>query len=158
MAANESAIRIADRGPLIDYMLRRTVISPSPSPLGMCWLLTQVNKTTGYGRVYINRVGYLAHRISWQLFRGEVTDETIDHLCRNRACWNPDHLEPTSRGDNTRREGNSLKASCPKGYPYDIELNDGRKHRACSACRKEANKRFRESNPNYQRLWRANRG
>lgn len=44
----------------------------------------------------------LAHRFSYMLRHGSVPD-TLDHLCRNPTCVNPDHLEPCSRGENVRR-------------------------------------------------------
>ena len=45
-----------------------------------------------------------AHRVMYEQMRGPVPDDRdLDHLCRNRACGNPDHLEPVSRSENLRR-------------------------------------------------------
>ena len=65
-----------------------------------CWVW-QWKTTNGYGR--IRRDGFsLAHRWYYWRRHGECPD-TLDHLCRNRACVNPDHLEPCGRGENARR-------------------------------------------------------
>jgi len=47
---------------------------------------------------------YLAHRVSYEVFVGPIPDGMIiDHLCRNRACILPTHLEPVTHAENTRR-------------------------------------------------------
>src|SRR6266496_6092357 len=48
---------------------------------------------TGYGRFFVNRKPILVHRFAWTLIRGEIgTNLTLDHLCRNTMCVNPEHL------------------------------------------------------------------
>lgn len=70
-----------------------------------CWTWTGNIAPIGYGRLSIHDELQYAHRFSWELFRGRIPDDlTIDHLCRVRACVNPDHLEPVTREENTRRE------------------------------------------------------
>lgn len=83
------------------------------------------------------------HRVAYKEFVGPIADEVVlDHLCRNRACVNVAHLEPTTdrvnilRGD-TIAARNAAKTHCPQGHPYD-EVNtyvrrDG-KGRECKAC------------------------
>lgn len=74
-----------------------------------CWMWTgKINKNTGYGQhgVYKNaiRKDYLAHRYSYELYIGKMPNGfCIDHLCRNRWCVNPDHLEPTTLKENVLR-------------------------------------------------------
>ena len=69
---------------------------------------------------------------------------TIDHLCRNRGCCNPWHLEPVTRAENVKRGGNTVKTHCPQGHLYDYSWTDGVKsQRSCTICRREANRRWR---------------
>lgn len=70
-----------------------------------CWIW-QLKKSpaTGYGTFRINGRDLLAHRWSYEQHRGPIPDGLqIDHLCRVRECINPDHLEPVTPKENTRR-------------------------------------------------------
>lgn len=70
-----------------------------------CWLWTGA-LVRGYGRVGIpaTRRTMPAHRYYWERVNGPVPDGLeMDHLCRVRACVNPDHLEPVTRSENMRR-------------------------------------------------------
>ena len=81
----------------------------------------------------------LAHRWSYEHFVGHIPDGlTIDHLCRNRRCVRPDHLEPVTSGENTRR---AMRNTCIKGHPFD-EANTWtyRGKRYCRTCRRDRNR------------------
>lgn len=90
-----------------------------------CWNWQRSLDSKGYGRIYWQRRHTGAHRVSYILHHGPIPDGlTIDHLCRNRRCVNPDHLEPVSRRENMLRgfgvSGiNARKTDCPKGHPLD---------------------------------------
>lgn len=61
-------------------------------------------KDTGYHRSTVNGVRDYAHRHAYRDHVGPIPPGfTIDHLCRNRACVNPEHLEAVARGENCRR-------------------------------------------------------
>lgn len=85
---------------------------------------------SGYGRLTWKRPGLPkesgAHRISYIVHRDEIpAGLVIDHLCRNRACVNPDHMEPVVQRENVMRSPiaigalNAAKTHCAKGHPYD---------------------------------------
>lgn len=58
----------------------------------------------GYGSIVIDGKTDFVHRIAWTLTNGPIEPgQTVDHLCRNRLCMNPDHMELVSRGENVRR-------------------------------------------------------
>lgn len=92
----------------------------------------------GYGRFGPQR----AHRVSYEWEYGPIPDGLqIDHLCRNRACILPEHLEAVSAGENLRRSLMPLiraldraMPNCPRGHAYD-EANTYT-HNGCRRCRK----------------------
>ena len=90
-----------------------------------CWEW-QGHLNRGYGRLRGDKKDILAHRYAYQLIKGSIPEDlTLDHLCRNRSCVNPDHLEIVTMRENILR-GDSFSAKharkthCPEGHPYDL--------------------------------------
>lgn len=79
-----------------------------------------------------------AHRVAYEHIVGPIPPGMqLDHLCRNRMCVNPEHLEPVTAQEN-RRRATALITECPNGHPYD-EANskhspDGRRY--CRECKR----------------------
>jgi hypothetical protein len=114
----------------------------------VCWAWTGTIGPDGYGRLWFNGVIYMAHRIVYELLMGPITEETLDHLCRNRPCVRPSHLEPVSRGENmlrgeTNAGRNRRKTHCVRGHPFDEENTRFRATggRRCIACSREDSRR-----------------
>lgn len=69
-----------------------------------CWWWMGAKDTNGYGSVSWQGIQMLAHRVSYALAKGPIpTGLVIDHLCRNKACINPEHLEAVSQKTNCMR-------------------------------------------------------
>jgi hypothetical protein len=69
-----------------------------------CWIWQLRKTSNGYGLVDVNRRVVLAHRHFYEQARGAIpAGLDLDHLCRTRACVNPEHLEPVTRTENARR-------------------------------------------------------
>jgi hypothetical protein len=97
-----------------------------PQPDG-CHLWTGHRDRNGYGTLHIpGAVHASAHRVNYLASRGPIPHgHTLDHLCRNPGCVNPDHLRAVSQHTNlhaspdTPATRNAAKSHCPKGHPYD---------------------------------------
>lgn len=107
-----------------------------------CWEWTASRTGAGYGQIAQGRTMLYAHRLAYEWLVGPIPDGLeLDHLCRNRRCCNPDHLEPVTHGDNMRRgdsgKNMSAKTHCPKGHEYSTENTwlSNKGSRVCKACK-----------------------
>lgn len=101
-----------------------------------CWEWTAAN-VRGYGHFGVNRRNVQVHRLTYVTFVGEIpAGLQIDHLCRNKCCCNPFHLEPVTPRENTIRE-RRLRTSCPAGHAYtetNTFVRNGQ--RSCRECQR----------------------
>ncbi len=69
-----------------------------------CWEWTGFKNPDGYGKFFYNKKQRLAHRVSYELFKEDIPKGLqIDHLCRNRACVNYNHMEIVTNHENVLR-------------------------------------------------------
>ncbi|MGI9492326.1 MAG: HNH endonuclease signature motif containing protein [Geminicoccaceae bacterium] len=124
-----------------------------PEPNSGCWLWIGNCNQHGYGAIKVNGKNHKAHRISYQIFKGEIARGLhIDHLCSVRCCVNPDHLESVTVSENRRRTierglarfANADKTHCKRGHPlsgHNLRVYpDG--SRQCRICLEATRQRY----------------
>ena len=78
-------------------------------PQGGCWWWTAGKNSKGYGCFSLNSTMVLAHRYSYHLIHPDFSidsvnrNDQLDHICRNRLCVNPNHLDRVTNRENTTR-------------------------------------------------------
>lgn len=96
-----------------------------------CWVWTGSLNSGGYGQ----------HRRVYERYVGKIPEALeLDHLCRNRWCVNPDHLEPVTQGENIRRAYPTCAAGHDWSHANTYEYNG---HRMCRLCRARNARDFR---------------
>ena len=113
-----------------------------------CWPWLGHRNASGYGTWHPSpKVKLLAHRVAYEAIRGPIPEGlVIDHLCRNRACCNPAHMEVVTIGENVMR-GDTIPARhaarthCVNGHEFTPDnlkkpRGRGRECRACDLARK----------------------
>lgn len=120
-----------------------------------CWVWNGSTTSGGYGNVRINKKLYRTHRLMYKLFVGEIPNgkgrniPVLDHLCNNRLCCNPTHLQLISDRDNILK-GNGATAKkhrqvyCKNGHILPPPKNG---HRRCTICHKMWNRANYAKNP-----------
>lgn len=115
-----------------------------------CWEWVRSRDTAGYGHLRVEGRLRKAHRVSYELLVGPIPEGLqLDHLCRNRACCNPDHLRPVTVFENIHAPGSvatgalhAAKTHCPQGHEYtpeNIYRYENRRHcRTCTIARATA--------------------
>lgn len=115
-----------------------------------CWNWSHsTSGKSGYGKFFKDGKMKYAHRVAYELIKGLIPHNLfLDHLCRNRLCVNPNHLEIVTNQENCKRgltgllnNYNSRKTHCSQGHEFSIENTSFAKygekiHRRCKTCKK----------------------
>ena len=129
-----------------------------------CWEWNRALSTGGYGQCKWGGIVRRSHRLAYEVWRGPLTPGLqLDHLCRNRKCINPYHLEEvTAKVNNLRGVGpsarNAKKTHCPSGHAYSGEnlvtytRRNGNKWRVCRVCKRSSSLAYMRRARARQRL------
>lgn len=120
---------------------------------GDCWEYNGCVDTYGYCQIMVNRKLQYAHRLSWS-FHNKTnipSGMTIDHICFNRKCINPDHLRLSKMSDNCSRHSKSqIKTRCDKHnckrkilWHWSSKHNKIVRRSVCGKCSSEATARYK---------------
>lgn len=121
-----------------------------------CWEWQAVKNKDGYGMIALNRKMISAHRVSYQMYKGSIPRQLmIDHLCRNRKCVNPHHMELVTNQENCIRgltgkinNWQKRKTHCPYGHelkepnllPHMLKKYN---YRQCKICHNERQRKYK---------------
>lgn len=122
-----------------------------------CWVWKERKNQDGYGTLKFHGKRHHAHKFIYELFFGKVPNGLeLDHLCSNRPCVNPNHLEPVTHKENIGRGRTgkylSERTHCKNGHEYNSENTrisvavTGTTYRQCKQCLRDGTKRWRERN------------
>lgn len=136
----DPSVALKDHTPAVERWKTSYTVDPETG----CWLWTgPVYKDQGHGFIQDGaRKRYMAHRFVWERIVGPIEKGLVlDHLCKNKRCVNPEHLEAVPQAINALRGGidggNAAKTQCVNGHDFTpentyIRSNGWRSCRACS--------------------------
>lgn len=145
----ESRMSPAHRIPLRDRIADKIRVNLDTR----CWLWTGCTRGRGYGAIDVDGSLQPAHRVVYELLVGPIPEGyQVDHLCREPACVNPDHLEAVTAAENNRRSSspsaeNARKTHCLNGHeltPENSYRPPGKEARYCRTCQARRSREHRE--------------
>lgn len=127
--------------PVINRLMRYRRIVDSG-----CWEWTGHIGRNGYGQFRLGR-GHMTspHRAAYEALVGPIPEGLqLDHLCRNKSCFNPSHLEPVTGAENIRRRAAAVTHCC-RGHEFTPEntRKERGSHRRCKTCQRAEQAAYR---------------
>lgn len=116
-----------------------------------CWDWQGKLNRDGYGYFTTDRKWWSAHKFFYVYIVGEVTEGLeLDHLCRNRKCVNPEHLDPVTHLENVRRGDRVSREFCKNGHHLETvgiykENGPHGKTKRCAECARIATRKYKEN-------------
>lgn len=111
-------------------------------PVFQCWNWTGKLDRDGYPVVWRGRKPSRAHRVVYELECGAVPEgKALDHMCRNRMCVAPHHLEPVDQSENELRKAwryRARRTTCSKGHSMATAMMTEWGGLVCRQCNEEA--------------------
>lgn len=135
-----------------------------------CWEWKHALDKDGYGRFYRKylKKAFRSHREFYRILKEDIPEGlVIDHLCRNRCCCNPGHLEPVTLKENVLRGNgavvggarNAAKTNCKQGHEFTQEntyfkiTKKGGPQRSCRACGKKSRLEYQRKKTKKYKRW-----
>lgn len=119
-----------------------------------CWEYNGCTNNYGYCLIMVNKKLQYAHRLAWEFYNNKKIPDgmTVDHICFNRKCINPDHLRLLSAGENSGRHSESTmklwcdKHNCPRKKTYFINKKSGNTNirTVCLKCAAESTAAYKK--------------
>lgn len=113
-----------------------------------CWEWRGATSDTGYGQFRVKGKTLYVHRVSWEIAGGHLADDVvIDHMCHNRICVRPEHLQAVTHKQNIENSRlSAANTSGARGVSFDRRsgkwiaqvMHSGRNHATTHATREEA--------------------
>ena len=140
--------------PVVRFLRKVTITNHFPlgPDRGPCWEWAAYRMPNGYGTFAVKKKKswgkVTAHRFAYEQWFGPIPDGLEpDHLCRNRGCVSPFHLELVTRTENTRRGLSGVLRTylthCKRGHPFDASNTILRgTRRECRRCKNSRSRRF----------------
>lgn len=125
------------------------------SVVGDCWNWLGWKNNCGYGSFWLRDNDYLAHRVSYEHYKKPIEkDMTIDHICLNKSCVNPEHLRELTKSENSRLGNYTCienilvpKTHCKRGHEFtEDNLVKGAVGRMCRTCHNAYNREYSRKN------------
>jgi HNH endonuclease len=105
---------------------------------GPCWIWTGAKSAAGYGQLRTGDTLFYAHRLAYEELVGPIPeDRELDHLCGNRGCVNPAHMEAVSHAENMTRWRGVPIDQCIRGHDLRQARINKRGVRVCRICMRD---------------------
>jgi hypothetical protein len=108
-----------------------------------CWIWTGWKNLKGYGQFWLNGGDVPSQRVAHELFIGPIPEGYhVDHICKNRACVRPDHLQVLTHFENSGQARRD-KTHCLNGHEFsesNTYVFNGMRH--CKTCVRDRMRKY----------------